>query len=171
MCASSQNNVLRVDVWETGRYSASLDMGRRIAIFCPYSTCVITYNNICFEERRKRFVISYYNLICLLLWQYRVESMMMRTAKPQNYVAMSPSVQQRSRFVQLSWWNKLSTPKLKKILRKIYLSKKHFQFCLVEKIKLLFSTDMKKPFTLIHFSCAVISILFPKLPWILTTQR
>ncbi|XP_022100801.1 uncharacterized protein LOC110984687 isoform X2 [Acanthaster planci] len=30
--------------------------------------------------------------------QFRVESMMLRTAKPQNYVALSPSVQQRSRM-------------------------------------------------------------------------
>ena len=31
--------------------------------------------------------------------QYRVESMMLRLAKPANYIAVSPSVQQRARSV------------------------------------------------------------------------
>jgi DNA polymerase zeta len=31
--------------------------------------------------------------------QYRVESMMLRLAKPMNYVAVSPSVQQRARML------------------------------------------------------------------------
>ncbi|XP_071800751.1 DNA polymerase zeta catalytic subunit-like [Asterias amurensis] len=49
------------------------------------------------SELARVFGIQFY---CVLSRgsQYRVESMMMRTAKPQNYVAMSPSVQQRSRM-------------------------------------------------------------------------
>ena len=34
--------------------------------------------------------------------QYRVESMMLRLAKPANYIAVSPSVQQRARCVCVS---------------------------------------------------------------------
>lgn len=33
-----------------------------------------------------------------LLFQYRVESMMLRVAKPMNYIAVSPSVHQRARM-------------------------------------------------------------------------
>lgn len=55
-----------------------------------------------------------YNLRFLFCWQYRVESMMLRTAKPQNYVAMSPSAQQRSRYIQLFFWTTLSTSNFKR---------------------------------------------------------
>jgi len=32
------------------------------------------------------------------MFQYRIESMMLRLAKPMNFIAVSPSVQQRSRM-------------------------------------------------------------------------
>ena len=38
--------------------------------------------------------------VCLTL-QYRVESMMLRLAKPANYIAVSPSIQQRARYRKL----------------------------------------------------------------------
>ena len=37
-----------------------------------------------------------YHVCILLFLQYRVESMMLRIAKPLDYVAVSPSVQQRA---------------------------------------------------------------------------
>ena len=32
--------------------------------------------------------------------QYKVESMMLRLAKPANYIAVSPSIQQRARYIR-----------------------------------------------------------------------
>ena len=37
--------------------------------------------------------------------QYRVESMMLRLAKPANFVPVSPSVQQRARLVGAKGWS------------------------------------------------------------------
>ncbi|XP_038059014.1 DNA polymerase zeta catalytic subunit-like [Patiria miniata] len=49
------------------------------------------------SELARVFGIQFYSVLSRGS-QFRVESMMLRTAKPQNYVAMSPSVQQRSRM-------------------------------------------------------------------------
>ena len=38
--------------------------------------------------------------------QYRVESMLLRLAKPSNFIAISPSVQQRARYGHCSWYGK-----------------------------------------------------------------
>lgn len=44
----------------------------------------------------KNIIINYYYYIIFHIFQFRVESMMLRLAKNKNYVAVSPSIKQRA---------------------------------------------------------------------------
>ena len=69
---------------------------------------VNTFYHVCFFKKDCLILLFYF-----IFFKYRVESMMLRLAKPKNFVAVSPSVTQRSRMKAPEWLPLILEPESK----------------------------------------------------------